>query len=176
MRAAGVALVTFAYQQHAENCRLDHNGGAAAPRGRCGGCCCRRRRPAPLLKGQRVHIRRFGSVRADISGCTWLILRELLLHVHPVLAHAADFSMGCKTCVCSSLQACCMRAGRQSRAMCSGRQLARRAGAGGWAPSPPSPPHACCSRCPSRCSTDWRRPQRTRAMAGVQPARCVRLA
>ena len=63
MCVAGVALVTFAYQQHAENCLTDHNGRTVAPRGCCWGCCCQRRRPAPLLKGQRVHVSRFGCLR-----------------------------------------------------------------------------------------------------------------
>ena len=74
MHLTGVALVTFAYQQHAENCLRDHNGGAPAPRTRCGGCCCTRRRPAPLLKGQRIRVRRFGCARADHSRLhTWLL-------------------------------------------------------------------------------------------------------
>ena len=59
--AAGLALVTFAYQQHAQNCLEDHH----VPLGRraCG-CCRSRRRGAPLLKGQHLHVTRSGSAAA----------------------------------------------------------------------------------------------------------------
>lgn len=56
--AAGLALVTFAYPQHASNFLADHH----IPVGGNSCVCCRgTRHTAPLIKGQRVHASRYTS-------------------------------------------------------------------------------------------------------------------
>ena len=101
--------MTFAYQQHAENCLLDHSGGAAAPRTRCGGCCCARRRPAPLLKGQRVHIRRSAWARAEHAQLHLAVTTSLRLCVNLLsrLAHRQTLK-GLRYPAYAYVSMCCM--------------------------------------------------------------------